>query len=117
MNKLREPLEGKSSDLESKVKMENLTKSVNNMLSRQTVKNNLMFFNGSSCLKWPIYVSQHNFSNAACNFSPDKHVLRFNNNFVGEARKTAEMILITASKPDEILDMFYCYENPIHCQR
>lgn len=38
-----------------------------------------------------------------------------NNNFVGESRKTAEMILITASKPDEILGILHeKYDRPGH---
>lgn len=88
-----------------KNEIEGLTKSINNMLSRQTIGNQLMTFDGSSYLKWPIFYSQFKLSNETCSFSPKENVLRLNKSLTNDARKSVEMLLITAQNPDEILDI------------
>ncbi|CAH1109143.1 unnamed protein product [Psylliodes chrysocephalus] len=83
--------------------VENLTKSINSMFARQTVGKQLINFNGSSHLKWPIYYSQFLLSDKACLFSPGENVLRLNDSLSGEARRSVEMLLITDRNPDKIL--------------
>ncbi|CAH1106517.1 unnamed protein product [Psylliodes chrysocephalus] len=85
--------------------VENLTKSINSMLTRQTVGKQLINFDGSSHLKWPIYYSQFLLTDKACLFSPEENVLRLNDSLSGEARKSVEMLLITARNPDKILNI------------
>lgn len=85
--------------------IEDLSKFINNMLARQTIWNNMMTFDGSSSLKWPIYYSQKKLSNEAYSFSTQENVLRLTKSLAGETRRTVEMFFIATQKPDEILDI------------